>query len=155
MTSEEKSAQYLDLNTNERLLEIQEEIVKIEKKRIDGKLSTKEAEELKEKLNFLVTEQRMLFEARYSAQKDIKKTEKENIGETFGEQSETKEIKEILEREIEEDQKIEGELKEIIQATKERKWYETWWGKILIIVAGTLLLSLLTSEPINFSNLVS
>jgi len=143
MTSEEKSAQNYDLNANERLLEIQEEIISIEKERLNENLNEDEKQKLKEKLRFLVSEQRMIFEARYDEQKDIK--------ELRG----NKEITDILKKEIAEDEKIEGELKEIIQATKERKWYETWWGKLLIIIVGTLILSLLTKEPINFSNLIS
>lgn len=165
MSPDEKSAQYLDLNANERLLEIQAEIVKIEKKRLVGKMSEKEKEESGEKIKFLVMEEKLILEARYAKQKGVKETEYTNmdnenvnqnpISENEERKKETKELKDILEKEIANDEKIEVELKEIIQATKERKWYETWWGKIVIIIVGTLLLSLLTSEPINFSNIIS
>jgi hypothetical protein len=170
MSPDEKSAQYLDLNVDERLLEIQAEIVEIEKKRLEEKMSEKEKEQSKERIKFLVMEERIIRESRYMEQKDIKQGENRNRAtdqvrekeikieqeeSLFTEKSNTEEIKDILKKEIAEDEKIEGELKEIILATKERKWYETWWGKIVIIIAGTLLLSLLTSEPINFSNIIS
>jgi hypothetical protein len=153
MTKDEKSAQHYDLNANERLLEIQKEIVAIEKKRIYENLSEREMNDLKEKIKFLVSEERLILEARYATQKDIKDIEMRHTENGYTHQNE--EITDILKREIVEDKKIEGELKEIIQATKERKWYETWWGKILIIVAGTVILSLFTNEPINFSSLIS
>ena len=155
MSPEEKSEQYLNLNANQRLFEIQAEIVKIEKKRINEKLSKKETEELREKIKFLVLEERLILEARYAKQKDIKDAERTVSDEQEKIISNEKnEIKTIIEKEIVEDQKIEVGLGEIIKATKERKWHETWWGKIVIIVAGTILLSLLTNQPINFSNLV-
>ncbi len=153
MTKDEKSAQHYDLNANERLLEIQKEIVAIEKKRIYENLPEEEMDELKEKIKFLVSEERLILEARYATQKDIKDIEMRHTENGYIHQKE--EITDILKREIVEDKRIEGELKEIIQATKERKWYETWWGKILIILAGTVILSLFTNEPINFSSLIS
>ncbi|MEZ4114389.1 MAG: hypothetical protein R3B65_03040 [Candidatus Paceibacterota bacterium] len=85
MSSEEKSAQYRDLNANQRLLEIQAEIVEIEK-RIYEKISEKEHEEIKERIKFLVSEEKSILQARYSKQKDIKDIEEENSEEEEDEQ---------------------------------------------------------------------
>lgn len=143
MSPEEKSAQYLDLNANKRLLEIQAEIVSIEKRRLYDNLTDLQREELKARIEFLVSEQRMIFEARYAKQKEIKQAE--NLVKP---ESKDIEIKEILKNEIVEDKKIEGELKEIIEATKDRKWYEKWWGKLIIIILGAVLISILEGKRI-------
>jgi hypothetical protein len=143
MSPEEKSAQYLDLNANKRLLEIQAEIVSIEKRRLYDNLTDLQREELKARIEFLVSEQRMIFEARYAKQKEIKQAE--NL---VKRESKDIEIKEILKNEIVEDKKIEGELKEIIEATKDRKWYEKWWGKLIIIILGAVLISILEGKRI-------
>ncbi len=129
MSPEEKSAQYLDLNANERLLEIQAEIVAIEKRRLYEKLTEDRKQELKSRIDFLVSEQRMIFESKYKNQNNQRFIEKENG-----------ELKQILKDEIDEERKIEGELKEIKKATESRMWYEKWWGKILIILIGAAIL---------------
>ena len=150
MSPEEKSAQYLDLNANERLLEIQAEIVSIEKRRLSENLTEDRKQELKARIDFLAREQRMIFEDRYSRQKNTKIPEDRNSNY----QSESG-LNKIIENEIAEDKKIEGELKEIIDATKDRMWYEKWWGKLIIIMLGALIISLLSGErSINLYNLL-
>lgn len=144
MSPEEKSARYFDLNTNERLLEIQTEIVEIEKKRLFENLSPNISEDLSERLKFLVSEQRMIFESRYKNQSKQKFIETENG-----------ELKEILKIEIDEEKKIESELKEIKIAAENRMWYEKWWGKLLIIVVGAFIVSLMSEKTIDFSDLVN
>lgn len=141
MSPEEKSAQYLDLNANKRLLEIQAEIVSIEKRRLYDNLTEDQRAELKAKIEFLVSEQRMIFEARYARQKEIKQVENGVIKD-----SRDKDIKEILKNEIVEDKKIESELKEIIEVTKSRNWYEKWWGKLIIILLGAVLISIIENK---------
>ncbi len=151
MSPEDKSAQYLDLNANERLLEIQAEIVAIEKKRIQDHISPEQKTELGEKIKFLVSEEKLILEHRYKKQRDIKKAE-----ETSGTKEESKSvIKEIIDSEIAGNKKIEGELKQIIQATRTRMWYETWWGKLVIIIVGAVLVSLMGDQTINLSELIS
>ena len=150
MSPEEKSAQYLDLNANERLLEIQAEIVSIEKRRLSENLTEDRKQELKARIDFLAREQRMIFEDRYSRQKNTKIPEERNSNY----QNESG-LNKIIENEIAEDKKIEGELKEIIDATKDRMWYEKWWGKLIIIMLGALIISLLSGErSINLYNLL-
>jgi hypothetical protein len=143
MSPEEKSAQYLDLNANERLLEIQAEIVSIEKRRLYEKLTDERKEELKARIDFLVSEQRMIFESQYKNQSKQKFIENENG-----------ELKQILKNEIDEEKKIEGELKEIKKATESRMWYEKWWGKLIVIIVGALVVSLLGNETINLNDFV-
>lgn len=140
MSPEEKSARYFDLNTNERLLEIQTEIVEIEKKRLFESLPPNVSEELSERLTFLVSEQRIIFESRYKSQKNV---------------IENGELKEILKSEIKEGKNIENELKEIKRAAENRMWYEKWWGKLLIIVLGAVIVSLISDKTIDFSELVN
>lgn len=149
MSPEEKSAQYLDLNANERLLEIQAEIVTIEKRRLHENLTEDRKQELKARIDFLAREQRMIFEDRYSRQKNIKILEQK----PQSNQTESG-INKIIEKEIAEDRKIEGELKEIIEATKSRMWYEKWWGKLIIIVVGAVLVSLMGNGTVNLTELI-
>jgi hypothetical protein len=143
MSPEEKSAQYLDLNANERLLEIQAEIVTIEKRRLYEKLTEDRKQELKSRIDFLVSEQRMIFESKYKNQNNQRFIEKENG-----------ELKQILKNEIDEERKIEGELKEIKKATESRMWYEKWWGKLIIIVVGAVLVSLMGNGTVNLTELI-
>jgi hypothetical protein len=150
MSPEEKSAQYLDLNANERLLEIQAEIVTIEKRRLYENLTENRKQELKARIDFLASEQRMIFEDRYSRLKNTKSRQGSN--DSYGSEAG---INKIIENEIAEDKKIEGELKEIIDATKDRMWYEKWWGKLIIIMLGAMIISLLSGErSINLYNLL-
>ena len=149
MSPEEKSAQYLDLNANERLLEIQAEIVTIEKRRLHENLTEDRKQELKARIDFLAREQRMIFEDRYSRQKNIKILKQK----PQSNQTESG-INKIIEKEIAEDRKIEGELKEIIEATKSRMWYEKWWGKLIIIVVGAVLVSLMGNGTVNLTELI-
>lgn len=149
MSPEEKSAQYLDLNANERLLEIQAEIVTIEKRRLHENLTEDRKQELKARIDFLAREQRMIFEDRYSRQKNIKILEQK----PQSNQTESG-LNKIIENEIAEDKKIEGELKEIIEATKSRMWYEKWWGKLIIIVVGAVLVSLMGNGTVNLTELI-
>ncbi len=146
MTSEEKSAQFLDLNANQRLLEIQAEIVEIEKKRIYEDLSEKEHEEIRERIKFLVSEEKSILQVRYSKQKEIKDIETEK---TLEKDQDEKEIKQMIDKENEGNEKIEGELKEIINATKVRYWYEKWWGKLIIIMLGAILVGLMGDGKID------
>ena len=150
MSSEEKSAQYRDLNANQRLLEIQAEIVEIEKKRIYEKISEKEHEEIKERIKFLVSEEKSILQARYSKQRDIKDIEEEKTPE---EEEDEQELKKMIDKENKDNQKIEGELKEIISATKIRFWYEKWWGKIIIILLGAILVGLMGDGKIDLRTL--
>lgn len=154
MSPEEQSVQYSDLNANKRLLEIQAEIVAIEKRRIykHENLPEQERKEMKERIKYLVSEEKMILETRYSKQKDISGEDdasKEGIT-----KSESGEIKEILKKEIAEDERIEGELKEIIEATKTRMWYEKWWGKILIIIIGAAILGFFEINNTFLNNLL-
>ncbi len=145
MTSEEKSAQFLDLNANQRLLEIQAEIVEIEKKRIYENISEKEHEEIRERIKFLVSEEKSILQARYSKQKEIKDIESEKSPE----EDDAKQIKEMIDKEDEGNEKIEDELKEIINATKVRYWYEKWWGKLIIIMLGAILVGFMGDGTID------
>ncbi len=145
MTSEEKSAQFLDLNANQRLLEIQAEIVEIEKKRIYENISEKEHEEIRERIKFLVSEEKSILQARYSKQKEIKDIESEKSPE----EDDAKQIKEMIDKENEGNEKIEDELKEIINATKVRYWYEKWWGKLIIIMLGAILVGFMGDGTID------
>jgi uncharacterized protein with ACT and thioredoxin-like domain len=133
----------LDLNANERLLEIQAEIVTIEKRRLYEKLTEDRKQELKSRIDFLVSEQRMIFESKYKNQNNQRFIEKENG-----------ELKQILKNEIDEERKIEGELKEIKKATESRMWYEKWWGKLIIIVVGAVLVSLMGNGTVNLTELI-
>jgi len=92
----------------------------------------------------------MIFEDRYSRLKNTKSSQgsSQSYGADAG-------INKIIENEIAEDKKIEGELKEIIEATKDRRWYEKWWGKLIIIMLGAMIISLLSGErSINLYNLL-
>lgn len=152
MSPEEKSAQYSDLNANERLLEIQAEIIAIEKRRINETLTAGQHEELKEKIKFLVSEEKSILETRYKKQKEFKDVEVEKDLETV---QKDKELRKILQEENNQKQKIEGELKEIMKVSQNRVWYERWWGKLLIIVVGAILVSLLNENKIiNLTNLI-
>ncbi len=152
MSPEEKSAQYSDLNANERLLEIQAEIIAVEKRRINETLTEQQHEELKEKIKFLVSEEKSILETRYKKQKEFKDVEVEKDLETV---QKDKELKQILQEENNQKQKIEGELKEIIKVSQNRVWYERWWGKLLIIVVGAIIVSLLNEEKIiNITSLI-
>lgn len=150
MSSEEKSAQYRDLNANQRLLEIQAEIVEIEKKRIYENLSEKEHEEIRERIKFLVSEEKSILQARYSKQKEIKDIETEKSPE---EKEDEKQIKEILDKDKQDNENIEGELKKIIQSTQVRYWYEKWWGKLIIIMLGAILVSFMGDGTIDLRSL--
>ncbi|MEZ4103471.1 MAG: hypothetical protein R3B55_02885 [Candidatus Paceibacterota bacterium] len=44
-------------------------------------------------------------------------------------------------------------LKEIITATKIRFWYEKWWGKIIIILLGAILVGLMGDGKIDLRTL--
>ncbi len=152
MSPEEKSAQYSDLNANQRLLEIQAEIIAVEKRRINETLTEVEHQELKEKIKFLVSEEKSILETRYNKQKEFKDVESEKDLETV---QKDKELKQILQEENNQKQKIEGELKEIIKVSQNRVWYERWWGKLLIIVVGAILVSLLNENKIiNITSLI-
>ena len=150
MSPEEKSAQYLDLNANQRLLEIQAEIVQIEKRRIYEEISEKEHEELREKIKFLVSEEKDILEVRYSKQKDIKDIETELSPK---EKEDGEKLNKILKDESEKSEKMEGELKEIIHATQIRYWYEKWWGKLIIILIGALLVGFFGDGNVNIKSL--
>jgi len=152
MSPEEKSAQYSDLNANQRLLEIQAEIIAVEKRRINETLTEVEHQELKEKIKFFVSEEKSILETRYNKQKEFKDVESEKDLETV---QKDKELKQILQEENNQKQKIEGELKEIIKVSQNRVWYERWWGKLLIIVVGAILVSLLNENKIiNITSLI-
>ena len=152
MSPEDKSSQYLDLNANQRLLEIQAEIVEIEKRRIYKDLSEKEHEELRERIKFLVSEEKSILELRYSKQKDIKNIETELSPK---EKEDEEKINKIIKEESEKSEKMEGELKEIKDATSKRFRYEKWWGKIIIIIVGALIVGLFGDGNINIKNLFS
>lgn len=148
MTENERSAQFMDLNANQRLLEIQAEIVEIEKKRINEKLPEEEKESLKEKVKFLVEEERLILEARYKRQKDIKQAEKQAIepDEEAEEELENK-IKETIEEKeretsFEKREELKREIEQEIQDKAKKSWYERWWGKIIVIVMGALIVYL-------------
>ncbi len=151
MSPEEKSVQYSDLHANERLLEIQAEIVSIEKRLIhdQANLSDEDSNELRARIKFLVSEEKLIL-----GQRDREESHSKTI-EVSDTQNQTKsELKQMINSEIAENKKIEGELQQIIQATKDRMWYEKWWGKLIIIVVGAVLVSLMGSETINISELV-
>jgi hypothetical protein len=155
MSPEEKSIQYSDLNVNERLLEIQAEIVAVEKRRIyeNENLTEEQKNEMKERIKFLVSEEKMILETRYAKQKGINGDEE--TGDEYISKSESGEIKDILKEEIRQDEKIEGELKEIIEATKSRMWYEKWWGKLIIIFIGALILGVLRVDNAFLNNFIN
>lgn len=138
-----KEVENFDLNANQRLLEIQQELVSLEKKRISQGVSDLELKNITDRIKFLVEEERLLIEARYNNEKDIKSVESIAVGNIS---SEDKELKEILKNEIKEEEIIKEELEELKQATKERRWYETFWGRLIIIIVGGAALAFLGLE---------
>lgn len=139
----QKEVEHFDLNANERLLEIQEELVGLEKRRaVPGVLPDEQAKII-EKIKFLVEEEKLVMDARYQNEKEIKGVE--NMA-TRSMASGDKDLKEILQNEIKEEEIIKDELEEIKKATKVRMWYETWWGRLIIIIIGGAILGLLGLE---------
>jgi hypothetical protein len=149
MTDKERSAQFMDLNANERLLDIQSEIVEIEKKRISENLSEVDKESLKEKVKFLVEEERLILEARYKRQKDIKQVEKQALEPDEEKEEELQnKIKQTIEekdRETSFDKKeeIKREIEDEMERKHKKSWYEKWWGKIIVIVTGAFIVYLI------------
>lgn len=140
-----KEVENFELNANERILEIQQELVDLEKKRAAGNLPKPEEQKLVDRIKFLVEEERLIMETRYKNDKDIKGVENLALKSvSVGD----KDLKEILQNEIKEEQLLESELKEIKEATKIRMWYETWWGRLAIIIVGGLVLTWLGLEEV-------
>lgn len=138
-----KEVENFDLNVNKRLLEIQQELVELEKRRsLDG-VDQKEKESVTSRIKFLVEEERLLIEARYKNEKEIKGVE--NIA-VKSVSSSDKDLKEILQNEIKEEEIIKDELKELKHAAEERRWYETFWGRLIIIIIGGAILAFLGLE---------
>lgn len=140
-----KDIENFDLNANQRLLEIQQELVSLEKKRISEGLPETELKNITDRIKFLVEEERLLIETRYKNEKEIKGVENIAI-QSVSSSSQDKELKEILKTEIKEEKVIEKELAELKKATKERRWYEKWWGRLVIIILGGAVLAILGLE---------
>lgn len=138
-----KEIENFDLNANQRLLEIQEELVSLEKRRLVEGVSEKELKDITDRIKFLVEEERLLIEARYKNEKDIKGVENIAVNSVS---SSDKDLKEILQNEIKEEKNIQNELAELKRATKERRWYEKWWGRLIIIITGGIVLAFLGLE---------
>ena len=143
-----------DLTANERLLEIQQEIVKVEKERLENP-SSERAEELKERIKILVAEERVILEKRYTQDKEIKKSDtevKDAVGNAEKKVLSEDELRYLVEEEIKEEDKytkeekkaqLKEEIKEELRKEQKKGWFDTWWGKLIIVIVGATILYLL------------
>lgn len=138
-----KEVENFDLNVNQRLLEIQQELVGLEKRRLVEGINETEEVKITERIKFLVEEERLLLEARYKNEKNIKGVENMAVKAVS---STDKDLKEILQNEIREEKIIKDELEELKIAAEARRWYETWWGRLAIIIVGGGILAILGLE---------
>ena len=153
MEESEKKSMREDLSANERVLEVQAEIVKIEKERLES-TTPERAEELKNKVKLLVEEERLILEKRYKNQKEIKEAENEveNAIENTEKVLSKDELRYLVKEEVQEEDKytkeekksqIKEEIKEELRKEQKKGWFETWWGKLIVVIVGATILYLL------------